>query len=77
MPNLYVVRHQRLHFQWIVTALLPNLHKTTLSSLLEGILESLAPLSPQQQTKVSVPSPEALAWDVCSMSHLETHFPMH
>jgi hypothetical protein len=27
--------------------------------------------------KVSVPSPMDLAWDVCSMTHLETHFPMH
>ena len=27
--------------------------------------------------KVSVPGLEALAWDVCSMTHLETHFPMH
>jgi hypothetical protein len=27
--------------------------------------------------KVSVPSPEALAWDACSMTHLEIRFPMH
>jgi hypothetical protein len=27
--------------------------------------------------KISVPSPVDLAWDVCSMTHLETHFPMY
>jgi hypothetical protein len=27
--------------------------------------------------KVNVPSPVPLVWDACSMTHLETHFPMH
>jgi hypothetical protein len=27
--------------------------------------------------KVVVPSPNTLSWDACSMTHLETHSPMH
>jgi hypothetical protein len=27
--------------------------------------------------KVVVPSPQTLSWDACSMTHLETHSPMH
>jgi hypothetical protein len=28
-------------------------------------------------TKVVVPNPKTLSWDVCSTTHLETHYPMH
>jgi hypothetical protein len=30
-----------------------------------------------QQMYVVVPSPNTLSWDACSMTHLETHSPMH